>query len=156
MRKKLHSMLEVRSMAENQVGDVGNALPHPVGQVRVLPEVNEYVQTLIAEWNKIRGNVSSWTFWKSATTAGFHKATQFLLQSIDGLVLLVDDLIDLGADKKATVLNALDKLYDYVVREAIPIWLRPFAGVIKNYVVYTVASSMIDWIVAKYNNGSWK
>ena len=150
----MFSFAKIKSMAEDQVADVEKLTPSPVGEVKMNPEIFQYIQTLIDEWNKIRGSVTGSKFW-SKSMAGMHKATQFLLRSIDGLVVLVDDLIDKGADKKATVLNALDTLYDYVVREAIPFWLRPFAGIIKNYVIFTLASSAIDWIVSKYREGTW-
>ena len=149
------SSLSIRTMAEDQVGNIKKGLPDLIGSAHDLPEITEYIHTLTLEWDKIRGPISSWKFWQK-TKNGTYKAAKFLIQSIDGLVLLVDDLIDFGPDKKATVLDALNKLYEYVVSEAIPFWMRPFAGKIKNYVIYTVASSTIDWIVTKYKDGSWK
>lgn len=147
------SFTEIKEMAESQ--NLNDLEPKSVGAVRLLPEINEYLSVLVEKWNIIRGQTSSWKFW-STTTYGMHKAIKFLLLSIDGLIQLVDKLIESGPDKKATVLNAINTLYDYVVREAIPFWLRPFAGVIKNYVIFTLASTAIDWIVSKYKEGSWR
>lgn len=145
----------IQIMAEQQVINVKKATPDPIGQVHEVSEILEYVNALTKEWDKIRGNIPAWQFWKKSY-AGMHKATQFLLQSVDGLVMLVDDMIELGPDKKATVLHALNVLYEYVVREAVPIYLRPFAGRIKDYVIYTLASSAIDWMVGKYREGAWR
>ena len=149
---KNYSFLEIRKMAENQTVDLE---PKIIGTPKTLPEINEYLSILIEKWNLIRGQTSKWQFW-SNTTANMHKAIKFLLLSVDGLIILVDRLIESGPDKKATVLEALNTLYDYVVREAIPFWLRPFAGVIKNSVIFTLASSTIDWIVSKYREGFWR
>jgi len=145
----------VRAMAQDQVENIEKELPDLIGTAHKLPEITEYIHTLTLEWDKIRGQTSSWKFWKK-TRNSMYKATKFLIQSVDGLVLLVDDLIDFGPDKKATVLEALNVLYEHVVREAIPFWMRPFAAKIKNYVIFTAASSTIDWIVTKYKDGSWK
>ena len=65
-------------------------------------------------------------------------------------------LIEKGADKKATVLIAIANLFDYVSKEAVPMWLKPFMSGIKQFIVYTVVSILIDWIVAKYNSGDWR
>ena len=61
-----------------------------------------------------------------------------------------------GADKKATVLVAVEKLYDYVIREAMPIWLKPFSGLIKKHIIFGLLSPAIDWIVQKYREGDWR
>ena len=53
-------------------------------------------------------------------------------------------------------MKAVDFLYDYIVREALPIWMRPFAGKIKEYVINVLVSASIDWIVSKYREGIWK
>ena len=75
---------------------------------------------------------------------------------LDDFVVTVSTVIISGPDKKATVLNAVDRLYDYTVKEAMPIWMRPFAAPIKHYIVYVLVSSAIDWMVLKYQSGSWK
>jgi hypothetical protein len=68
----------------------------------------------------------------------------------------VDVCIENGPDKKATVLAAIDHLYDFVGREAVPVLLRPFASKIKNYIIYTLVAASIDWIVNKYRHGEWR
>jgi hypothetical protein len=54
------------------------------------------------------------------------------------------------------VLNALEKLYDYVIREAMPFWLRPISGTVKNLILSVIISSAIDFVVDKYRNGNWR
>ncbi len=51
---------------------------------------------------------------------------------------------------------AMERLYDYIIAEALPIWLKPFAGAVKNYVLNDLVSPSIDWIVDKYRNGDWR
>ena len=75
--------------------------------------------------------------------------------ALDDLVVTVATVVIAGPDKKATVLDAIDRLYDYTVREAMPIWVRPIASPVKQYIVYVLVSNAIDWMVAKYQNGSW-
>lgn len=157
-RKWARNNVVVESLAAKQVIDVKkeDVEANPVGQVHELDEVTQYVQALAAEWDGIRGESKWWKFWQRST-AHVYKATKFLLQSIDGLVMLVDEVVDLaGPDKKATVLNAVDVLYDYVVREAIPIWMRPVSGKVKDYIIHTLVSTAIDWMVQKYREGSWR
>lgn len=126
------------------------------GQVFQLNEIDEYIKKLVEKWDEETAELktSFWKFWE--TRVNLKKVTNFLLLSLDGLINLVDDLIESGPDKKATVLNAVDMLYEYVAREAIPIWLRPFAGRVKHYIIHTLVSESIDWIVEKYREGSWK
>ncbi len=156
-RKRCRNKVVVESLAFEVINmDPEDVEANPVGEVYECEDVTKYVEALAAEWDGVRGETSWWRFWKRST-AHMYKATKFLMQSLDGLVMLVDDLTDLsGPNKKATVLNAVDILYDYVVREAIPIWMRPIAGRVKDYVIHTLVSTAIDWMVDKYREGAWK
>jgi len=156
--KKMSSAVVLETLDLGKVIDIKpeEVEANPIGQAYESEEVKIYVEALAAEWDAIRGDTKWWKFW-NRSTAQLYKATKFLMQSIDGLVMLVDDFVDLaGPDKKATVLNAVDVLYDYVVREAIPIWMRPVAGKIKDYIINTLVSTAIDWMVQKYREGAWK
>ena len=128
---------------------------NPVGVVQKITEVDNYIQTLSAEWDSTQGKRAWWKFWQKSTSAAV-KASKFMLRGLDELVKLVDNAIDNGPDKKATVLAAMDRIYDFVLREALPIWARPFGRVIKDYFVHTLIATMIDWIVDKYRNGEWR
>lgn len=136
--------------------------PNPIGEVYQLPEVEEYLVTLANKWeDEVVSSIDKkwydhFMFWKWGRSISLHATTKFLIGALDELINIVDDKIDLGPDKKATVLNAIGRLYDYVIREAIPIWLRPFAGRVKDYIINTLISTAIDWIVEHYRNGSWR
>lgn len=122
----------------------------PVGVSHKVESVESMLEGLKRAWD---AGESKRSFWKGG--ASLSKVTGFLLYALDGLVNAVSECVLTGPDKKATVLDAIDRLYDYTVREALPIWLRPFAGPIKAYIIHVLVSSAIDWVVAKYRSGSW-
>jgi hypothetical protein len=122
----------------------------PIGQVHVVDSVEVMLADLERYWDESRAGRS---FWKSGVSMS--KVTSFLMYSLDGLVNAVNEAVITGPDKKATVLNALDRLYEYTVREALPFWLRPVASPIKSYVIHVLVSNAIDWMVLKYKQGSW-
>lgn len=127
---------------------------NPIGEVKIDEAIENFIQIMSAEWDEAREVIPWWKFWKRMSIV---RVTDFLLKSLDELIAYVDYVIDTsGADKKATVLRAIETLYDYTAREAIPILLRPFAGKIKSIIILDVLSPAIDWIVDKYRNGTWR
>ena len=87
-------------MLLNQVIGIEKEEANPVGEVKEVPEIDVYVQALTEEWDKVRGERVWWKFWQK-TASGVYKATRFLLNSLDGLIILIDDLVDLGPDKES-------------------------------------------------------
>lgn len=124
--------------------------PNPVGTVCKIDEIEFKLLEYTKIWDSLKTKT---TFWKPKIDLS--KVTNFLLFALDDFITIVSQVVIPGPDKKATVLDAIDRLYDYTVREAMPIWMRPFAAPIKNYIVYVLVSSAIDWIVAKYQAGGW-
>jgi len=122
----------------------------PIGEVQVVGSVEEMLVELKRYWDSKKSDRS---FWGSSVSVS--KVTSFLLYALDGFVNAVNEAVITGPDKKATVLDALDRLYEYTVREALPFWLRPVASPIKSYVIYVLVSNAIDWMVVKYRDGSW-
>jgi hypothetical protein len=127
-------------------------ISNPIGEPQIDGAINNYVAIMTAKWTEEQENIPWWKFWKSKSVA---KVTKFLLGALDELIAYVDQLDLTGPDKKATVLAAVSILYDYVIREALPIWAKPFASKVKQYIVYALIASAIDWIVEKYRNGVW-
>lgn len=137
------------------------AEPNPVGDVHEVDAIEEQLIALAQQWDEqVEVAESKWTDWlmpwKWGRKVNLFQVTDFLIKSLDGLIALVDEKIDLGPDKKATVLDAIDRLYEYVIKEALPIWLKPFAARVKDYIINTLVSTAIDWIVDKYRNGEWR
>lgn len=121
----------------------------PVGKPQVIESVEALLDLYMRLWDKSKEKKSIWGRFDSS------RVTNFLMRALDDFIVAVDSSEILGKDKKATVLLAVDRLYDYVVREALPIWLVPFSGVVKQYIVYVLISNAIDWIVSKYRDG-WR
>lgn len=121
----------------------------PVGSPQTVEAVETLLDNYTRLWDEGRKK-SAWAVFDS------HRITNFLMAAIDDFVVAVDGSGILGADKKATVLLATCKLYDYIIRESMPVWMVPFAGVIRQYIIYVLVSNAIDWIVSKYVDGGWK
>lgn len=124
---------------------------NPIGEVRTISSVEGMVAELMAQWNA--------QLYRKEFLSGrsnISKVTNFLLYALDGLMKEVNEALIPGPDKKATVLDAIDRLYEYTIREAMPFWMRPLASPLKSYIVHILISNSIDWIVLKYKDGSWK
>ena len=126
---------------------------NPLGKVLHFDDLQAYLQQLSKEWDEAVANAKA--AWPKAKT-DIVDVTKFLLKCLDGLIGFIDDLSDNGADKKATVLATVSVLYDYIVIGVLPIWLKPFASKVKLFIIYTVVSAAVDFIIEKYRAGSWK
>lgn len=126
---------------------------NPIGTAFVDENIDNFVIAMSAKWEVSKEASPWWKFWKKISLT---RVTTFLLTGLDDLITYVDETLDNGPDKKATVLNAMSRLYDYVIAEALPIYLKPFSGPIKNFIVNDLLSTAIDWIVDKYRNGDWR
>jgi len=122
---------------------------NPVGVIHKVAEIEEKLIKYSRMWDEQRAK----GFWGSKSDRS--RLTHFMLVALDDFITSVAILSIPGPDKKATVLDAMDRLYEYTVREALPIWLRPFAEPVKQYVIYILISFAIDWAVQKYREGSW-
>jgi len=132
-----------------------NPTPNPIGQVQPVSIIQELIIRLRNQWDVEVPPVNTpwWKFW--AQRCSIHLATLFLLNCLDDLIIGIDKELIIGADKKATVLDAINNLYDYTIKEILPIWARPIAGPIKTYIIYTLMSNTIDFMVAKYHSAVW-
>ena len=119
---------------------------NPVGKVAENEKIELIVQNLKEVWD----NDS-----KISTKEKKIKATHYMLASTDELIKEAESLEVEGQDKKATVLNALDTIYDYVAKGLVPFLMKPFSKVIKNFFLNVVISYAIDWFVEKYNVNEW-
>jgi hypothetical protein len=126
-----------------------NPVGTPISDINLI----KYVEAIIALWTQNNPTASWWQFWKRLNLP---KATLFLIGCLDDLInYLVEHDIP-GEDKKATVLEYMGKIYDLTVGGALPFYLRPFAGMFRNFVINNLMSSAIDWIVEKYQSGTWR
>lgn len=124
---------------------------NPVGMPHRLNDIEEKIYFYCQLWDSQKNAKSM-----RVPKINLSVVTNFLLAALDDFVITISTVVIPGPDKKATVLAAMERIYEYVVKEALPIWLRPFAGIIKQYIIYVLISNAIDWMVSKYKNGSWK
>lgn len=122
------------------------------GQSHIDSNIKNYINIMYARWDGQKETIPWWKIWKRRHVG---RITEFLLNALDELIAYVDQLDISGVDKKATVLAVISILYDYGIKEVLPIWAKPFSGKIKNYIIYVMISTAIDWIVEKYRNGVW-
>jgi len=116
---------------------------NPIGTAN-LALIQQYVNEII-------------TFWKGAKANGkvsLAQANVVFLHAIDYLIQKIEPIVIPGEDKKATVMDALSKIYDATIGSVMPFWMLPFNSIIKSLLLQ-MASALIDYIVAKYQAGSW-
>jgi hypothetical protein len=119
----------------------------------ILQNVESFLGNIKQHWDMTNTTSSSW--W-SLSRLRLVSGTQFIISHLDSMIQWVEDLIPSGTDKKAAVLMMAGKLFDYIIGTALPIWLKPFAGIIRDIVINVVIGNAIDFIVGKYNDGIWK
>ena len=110
-------------------------------------KVTSFVDMLKQKWIDVKTGMGS------ATKITMVQTTKFLLASLNMLIDFVEELMKSGEkqgpNKKATVLSAFATLYDYTVKDSMPIWMKPLKGSIKGFVIYTVVSLVVDWVVSQ-------
>jgi hypothetical protein len=115
----------------------------PVGQELNIASIADFKNNILNNLKILVGN-------------DLKKAVGYFILSMDQLILKIAEEKIPGADKKATVLSTLGTVYDNLIVTACPIWLKPIAILLKTFVLNTICSMIIDWIVDKYKNGAWK
>ena len=130
---------------------------NPVGQAHDIQKVNNKVNDILAKWEKDnpKPKTSWWnpfSWWKSRRS-NILKVTLFLFECVDNFIRYIENEVIDGPDKKATVIAAITIIYDYVVKEVMPAWAKPFAGKIKVFFIGIVIFGVIDFVVKKYNEG---
>ena len=120
---------------------------------KVLSELNIYLDTLKKKWDDQYPDKKSWF---SLHKTYVLNSTIFLISVLDDLIVFVQSSIPRGADKKLAVMAVLSKIFYYIVVQAFPVWMTPFAAIIKEMIVGVVISQLVEFIVSKYKNGEWK
>lgn len=126
---------------------------NPIGKIHSDQNLENFVITMSNVWDKQREIVPWYRPFKKIQLT---KVTNFLIHVLDDVVAYVDHLEIGGPDKKATVLRVIELLYDHVIKEAMPFWLKPFANQIKQRIILELVATALDWIVEKYRNGEWR
>lgn len=118
-----------------------------------LVKLQSFLEEAKQKWDSENPKPKSWFDKNKAYVV---KTTVFLIGVTDTLINLVETFVLKGSDKKIAVLAITAQLFDYVASKAFPIWLAPFVPVIKQIVISIIISNLIEFIVTKYKQGSWK
>lgn len=113
--------------------------------------LNSEVQDIIQLW---KNNVITSKPWTNSV-GKWVTVSNFLITSADYFIRAIDPVDVAGSDKKATVLDALNKIYDATVPSLLPIFIRPFNSYIKNFIFNVIVPLAIDFIVKKYHDSHW-
>jgi hypothetical protein len=127
---------------------------NPVGEVKQVEAVDVIVKSLITQWTEENPKPQWWKFWGKGHIV--YKATRFILDALDILIIAVEKELASGPEKKAAVLAACAFIYDFIVANALPLWAKPFSSKIRAFIIYVLIATAIDWMVEKYRNGLWK
>jgi hypothetical protein len=119
----------------------------------VLKHLDDNLSQLKKRWDGQNQGIPSW--W-GLNKDRLVRGTKFIIESLDKMILLTEDLIPEGSDKRTAVLFVTTKLFDYTVARALPIWLWPFVPIIRSIIINVIVANTVDFIVNKYNQGIWK
>ena len=119
----------------------------------IIYNLNKYLENIKNKWDEQNPVKSTWS---SLNKTYLLNCTIFLISSLDDIIVYVQKVIPKGSDKKAAVMSIVSSVFDYIVVQAFPIWLKPFAPTIKQIIIGIVISQLIEFIVTKYKEGSWK
>lgn len=108
-------------------------------------QIRQLVLDVKSRWDAQKSAKGSWLI----SNSRFSVAVPFFLKVIDELMVFANTQEVAGIVKKTSVMVAISDLYDYIVSPLLPIYLKPFSSKIKELVVDTMISYLIDFLVAK-------
>jgi hypothetical protein len=147
---KLHATMNGGAMSELKIQSLGS------DEVQeVLNSIEAFLVNLRTEWDE-ENAANEKAGWFATSRVRLVAGTVFIIRSLDRMIQFVEDLIPVGEDKKAAVMMVVGNLYDYIVVEAFPIWMKPFSSSIRKIIVDIVVACVIDFIVGKYRAGAWQ
>jgi hypothetical protein len=88
-------------------------------------------------------------------TNNIHDCISFILNCVDDSITQAQNLPIDGASKKAVVISIIYAIYNAVISKNLPVYLKPFDSIIKIIVIQFLISNIIDFLVHKYNEGTW-
>ena len=114
----------------------------------VSSRLEDYLDSLKSQWDISHPK-------SSLSKRYIFECTAFIISFLDELIVFVQKHVKGGSEKKTIVLSMSSDVFNYIVERAFPIWLRPFAPMIKEIVVSIIISNLIEFIVKKYKEGLW-
>ena len=98
----------------------------------VILRLDLYLKDLQDRWDRESQKKYSWI---KINKNYIFECTVFIINILDVLILFVEKIIPQGSDKKFAVVTIVDRLFDHIALTAFPIWLKPFAPIIKKIVI---------------------
>ena len=92
---------------------------------------------------------------KENNKKNINECISFVLKCVDDSINQAESLPVDGASKKAVVISVIYSIYSVVISRNLPVYLKPFDSVIKVIVIQFLISNIIDFLVHKYNEGTW-
>lgn len=92
-----------------------------------------------------------WEFWKldQDQKRSLLVVGRYLIEAVDDFVNIIKKETN-PSEYKATVLDSISTLYDRVIKYAkIPIWIKPFGKYVKSFIINTLCSLLIDFLLRK-------
>lgn len=124
--------------------------PNPIGtSYKYL--IRDKIEEVLRSWEQYKPKST----WLSRVKGAWTTAVGYLLTSTDYFIRAIEEMVPNGPDKKATVMDAVEEIYDSIVPGLLPIYLKPFNRHVKYFVVEVIVSMSIDFIVSKYHGGNW-
>jgi len=105
-------------------------------------KINNFLDILTKKWNKEEPD-------------SLAKSSFFVLDSLDESINWAEQFDLAGKDKKEVVLFIMSTFFENVLSKSMPAYLIPFERIIRVFIIKVVLSASIDFIVNKYNEGSW-
>jgi hypothetical protein len=93
--------------------------------------------------------------WHKEDPDSLAKSSVFVLDSLDESINLAEEFSVSGKDKKEVVLFIMSTFFENVLSKSMPAYLYPFEKIIRVFLIKVVLSASIDFMVKKYNEGSW-
>jgi hypothetical protein len=118
---------------------------------RIIEDLESYLSDIKNKWDQQAFKKT----WFGINVQNFLCVMRFLLNSVDELVLFVEPIIPDGKDKKAAVMVIIGRIFDYIVIQSFPLWLRPFSPIIRKIVIDIMISDLVEFMVNKYKSGFW-
>jgi hypothetical protein len=92
---------------------------------------------------------------KEKNTKNINDCISFVLKCLDDSINQAENLPIDGASKKAVVISIIYSIYNVIISKNMPVYLKPFDSIIKIIIIQFLISNIIDFLVHKYNEGTW-
>ena len=119
---------------------------------QVIQSVSQYLGDLKSRWDSEKPESKGWL---GVSREYLVKGTLFILKSVDEMIQYVEGIIPSGKDKKETVIIVAGSLFDYIIADCLPIWMKPMKSTIRKIMIDIIVGELIDFIVEKYKSGVW-